>query len=328
LTDDANAPKKRPAFQFYPADWRKDVELRSCSVAARGLWIDLMCIAHECEPYGHLTVNGRAMNAAQMAGQVGLVPAACKRLLDELIANGVARQTADGTVYSKRMIDDERVRNARAEGGKAGAEHGAKGAEFGNKGGRPKKSKGAPKTPLRDQSEPPPSSSSSTSSSPSGGPSTDALHPSRRSGDKPPAPTSATWDAYAAAYRGRYGVDPVRNASVNGKLANFVAKLAADEAPEVAAFFVGHDGALYVNASHPVDLLLRDAEALRMQWATGRQTRVIAAHGTESFRERDQRATRERMAQWAPGVAAPATAGAPSADIIDMEPVNAALRLG
>ena len=29
---------KRPAFQFYPSDWRKDMALQSCSVAARGLW--------------------------------------------------------------------------------------------------------------------------------------------------------------------------------------------------------------------------------------------------------------------------------------------------
>ncbi len=72
---------KRPAFQFYPADWRKDMALQSCSVAARGLWIDCMCIAHECEPYGHLTVNGRAMTPMQMAGQVGLSAAQCAKLL-------------------------------------------------------------------------------------------------------------------------------------------------------------------------------------------------------------------------------------------------------
>lgn len=158
-------PKKRPAFQFYPADWRKDVELRSCSVAARGLWMDLLCIAHECEPYGHLTVNGRAMTAQQIAGQVGVALGQCKTLLAELIANGVARQNLDGTIFSKRMVNDERVRNARAEGGKEGAEHGAKGGEHGIKGGRPKAIKGANKTPLDDDLEPPPSSSLSSSSS-------------------------------------------------------------------------------------------------------------------------------------------------------------------
>lgn len=160
---------KRPAFQFYPGDWRKDVELRACSLAARGLWIDLLCVAHECEPYGHLVLNGKPMTLAQIAGQIGVPAPQVKKLLDELIDNGVARRADDGSVYSKRMVDDERVRNARAEGGKAGSAHGIKGAEHGTKGGRPAKPKGVAKggseTPLTGREEPPPSSSSSSSSS-------------------------------------------------------------------------------------------------------------------------------------------------------------------
>jgi hypothetical protein len=158
---------KRPSFQFYPADWRKDVELRSCSVAARGLWIDMLCLAHECEPYGHLVVNARPMKAAQIAGQVGLTTAQCEKLIAELVENGVARLTADGTMYSKRMVEDEDMRNRRAEGGKAGSEHGHKGAEHGKKGGRPVKLRGVSKppldAPLHPPLEPPPSSSSSSS---------------------------------------------------------------------------------------------------------------------------------------------------------------------
>lgn len=161
---------KRPAFQFYPADWRKDVELRSCSIAARGLWIDILCIAHECDPYGHLAINGRPMTAAKLAGQVGLTAAQCKTLLDELIENGVARIDGEGVIYSKRMVQDEDVRNRRADGGKAGSEHGKKGAEHGIKGGRPRKEKGDLKTPLKTHlgvyEEPPPSSSSSSSNTP------------------------------------------------------------------------------------------------------------------------------------------------------------------
>lgn len=160
---------KRPAFQFYPADWRKDVELRSCSVAARGLWIDVLCIAHECEPYGHMTVNGRGMTSTQIAGQVGLTSAQCAKLMQELIDNGVARKTADGVVYSKRMVDDEDLRQRRSEGGKAGSEFGAIGAEHGSKGGRPRKATGDNKPPLEPPLDPPlkppPSSSSSSSTS-------------------------------------------------------------------------------------------------------------------------------------------------------------------
>jgi DnaT DNA-binding domain len=160
---------KRPAFQFYPADWRKDVELRACSLAARGLWIDLMCVAHECEPYGHLMLNGKPMTPAQIAGQIGVPAAQVKKLLDELVDNGVARRTEQGAIFSKRMVDDERLREQRAETGRAngakGAEFGHLGSEHGNKGGRPK-ADNPPKEPGQEPPQNPlPSSSSSSSSS-------------------------------------------------------------------------------------------------------------------------------------------------------------------
>jgi hypothetical protein len=85
------------------------------------------------------------------------------------------------------------------------------------------------------------------------------------------APTSAVWASYSEAYLAKYGATPVRNATVNGQLAKFVSRLGAEEAPAVAAYFVGHKNALYVRAMHPANLLLRDAEKLRTEWATGRQ---------------------------------------------------------
>ncbi len=100
---------------------------------------------------------------------------------------------------------------------------------------------------------------------------------------KEPPPSSAAWDAYAKAYERRYRAAPVRNAAVNGQLAMLVARLGAEEAPLVAAFFVGHRNALYVNAMHPVNLLLRDAEKLRTEWATNRQmTRTQAAQADKT----------------------------------------------
>ena len=87
-----------------------------------------------------------------------------------------------------------------------------------------------------------------------------------------PKPTAATWNAYATAYSDRYGEAPVRNAKVNGQLAKLVDRLGVDEAPRVAAFYVGHNRADYVRATHPVDLLLSHCEGLRTQWAKGTQT--------------------------------------------------------
>ena len=169
---------KRPAFQFYPADWRKDAALQSCSIAARGLWIEVMCIAHECEPYGHLTINGKAMTPAQIARLVGISSKECTALFAELEEAGVLSRSDDGTIFSRRMVRDEDLRQRRAAGGEAGSEHGIKGKEYGSKGGRPSKGRGVLEPPI----EPPPSSSSS--SSPSGNKKTPM-------GDKSPIPPAA-----------------------------------------------------------------------------------------------------------------------------------------
>jgi hypothetical protein len=160
---------KRPAFQFYPADWRKDAALQSCSLCSRGLWAEMMCIMHECDPYGTLSVNGKPMGAPQLSRLVGESEKGVKKLLQELEDAGVFSRDSEGRIYSRRMVKDEYVRNIRAEGGKAGSEHGAKGAEHGKKGGRPPKNKGGFETPLAGDEEPPPSTTSSSSSSTSMG---------------------------------------------------------------------------------------------------------------------------------------------------------------
>jgi len=43
---------KRPSFQFYPADWRNNAKLRRCSEAARGAWMDILCVLHDSDEYG------------------------------------------------------------------------------------------------------------------------------------------------------------------------------------------------------------------------------------------------------------------------------------
>lgn len=154
---------KRPAFQFYPSDWRTDPGLRLCSLAARGLWADMLCLMHEAEPYGHLTLSdGREITGAMLARLVGEGSGEVADLLSELEDNSVFSRNDDGIIFSRRMVRDEAIRNARAAGGPLGAADGVKGKEHGAKGGRPKKQKPPLPETERGVSEPPPSSSSSS----------------------------------------------------------------------------------------------------------------------------------------------------------------------
>lgn len=98
----------------------------------------------------------------------------------------------------------------------------------------------------------------------------------RQKANAEPAKGAATWDAYAVAYNNRYGVDPVRNAKANGIVSRLVDRL-GDESPAVAGYYVGSNSALYVRSKHCLDLLLRDAEGLRTELATGRMVTTAAA---------------------------------------------------
>ena len=120
---------KRPAFQFYPGDWLRDTALRTCSIGARGLWIDMICFMHEGNPYGHLKVNQKVILSTNLAVMCGATLQDIEGWLGELSSAGVFEKTEDGTIYSRRMIRDEIIREARAAGGKLGGNPNLKDAE-------------------------------------------------------------------------------------------------------------------------------------------------------------------------------------------------------
>lgn len=80
----------------------------------------------------------------------------------------------------------------------------------------------------------------------------------------------SVWSAYAGSYADRYGTNPVRNAKVNSNVKAFVQRVGAEEAPQIAAWFVSHPGGFYTGRMHDFGCLLSDAEKLRTEWATGR----------------------------------------------------------
>ena len=79
-----------------------------------------------------------------------------------------------------------------------------------------------------------------------------------------------TWKAYSEAYELRYHAKPVRNASVNAKVKQFVQRIGHSESPAVAAFFVERvNERLVVQRVHDLGLLLSGAEGYRTQWVAG-----------------------------------------------------------
>ena len=109
-----------PWMKFYPADWRADPALRMCSIAARGLWMEILCLMHEATPRGSLLVNGLPVSGKQLAVLSGITPRELGILMDELEAAGVFSKEDNGTVYSRRIRRDV----ARAERDKANGKGG------------------------------------------------------------------------------------------------------------------------------------------------------------------------------------------------------------
>lgn len=107
----------RPSFQFYPGDWLRNAKLSICSLASQGLWLRMMCIMHQAEPYGHLRIGPQRVDDNILARAVGVSIKDILPLLSELEHAGVFSRESDGTIICRRMISDERIRKSRAAGG-------------------------------------------------------------------------------------------------------------------------------------------------------------------------------------------------------------------
>lgn len=148
----------RPAYQYYPSDEQNETTLKTASLAARGLWHEMLNFMHFAIPRGWLvTAAGKTIGPEQLARLVGESPAIVKKLLGELEDNGVFSRTDSGIIYSRRMVRDEHIMNVRAASGA--------------KGGNPKlvkqnEKKGSSLLNQSSKQNPTPSSSSSSSSSP------------------------------------------------------------------------------------------------------------------------------------------------------------------
>ena len=97
-----------------------------------------------------------------------------------------------------------------------------------------------------------------------------------------PNPANAeTWQAYRAAYLQAYGVEPLRNAKVNGQIANFVKLVGEDKAPHIAAFYVSHPNHWYRTKGHDFGTLLANAQALSTDWQRNTRTTSVQTRQQE-----------------------------------------------
>jgi hypothetical protein len=200
---------RRPSFQFYPGDWVANPNLRRCSHAEKGAWVDILCLLHDQAEYGVLR-----WPLKEIAQAVGCTLSTLQGLVAKGVLKGDDKDSSSAFIYtprsgrkdgqpvtllpaqsgpvwySSRMVRDEYVRTVRGEGSRFSG-----GDEAPSKQALKTASKLAPKPPFGDGSSSSPSSSSSVS-------------PSLRSGDTAQRPSGDR--GYAPEFEAAWGLYPSR----------------------------------------------------------------------------------------------------------------------
>src|SRR6186997_2441908 len=104
---------KLPAFQFYPANWRKSTDVQAMSFHDRGVWFELLCLMHESEERGRLILGGRPIRDEILAKLIGTSTKKLRNSIQIFLEFGVAFRDESGALCNRRMMRDEQIRQAR-----------------------------------------------------------------------------------------------------------------------------------------------------------------------------------------------------------------------
>ena len=113
---------KSPGFWFFTGDWMKDPELRFCSLFARGLLVDLLCILFEANEQGYASnPDGTPRTDEQIADAVAGGSRDEKlAALAELERSGVLSRDNRGVLFSRRIARLAELSAARKQNGSKG----------------------------------------------------------------------------------------------------------------------------------------------------------------------------------------------------------------
>lgn len=111
---------KLPAFQFYPADWKKDIKVQSLSFEERGIWFEILCLMHESEERGKLVINKKPMDEEMISRLISCEISLLQQTLKKILFLRVAYKDKNGIIFNKRMVNDEKIIKIRRKCGKKG----------------------------------------------------------------------------------------------------------------------------------------------------------------------------------------------------------------
>jgi hypothetical protein len=118
---------KLPWMKWSWADWNKETGLRLASLAAKGLWVEMLSIMATSTKKGYLLIGEKQMSSKNLAKLTHTPENEILSLLDELRSLGIFSEAPDGTIYNRRMVRESELSSIRAECGKLGGQAKSKG---------------------------------------------------------------------------------------------------------------------------------------------------------------------------------------------------------
>ena len=101
---------KNPSSIWYWNDWLVDPCVRGCSMAAQGMWMQMLGIAAAAD--GYVRVGDKPCSMSDLATLTGQDKRSVSKWVRELDRRGVFSRSEDGTIFCRRMV---REAEARAE---------------------------------------------------------------------------------------------------------------------------------------------------------------------------------------------------------------------
>lgn len=109
-----------PYMRFFTSDWLGSTSLRRVSLAAKGVWIEMLCLMWANTPRGELSRRGKPESIEDIASMIHGDRAQVIAAIKELIGAEVADVREDGTIFSRRMVADVSLSESRADAGRRG----------------------------------------------------------------------------------------------------------------------------------------------------------------------------------------------------------------
>lgn len=111
---------KLPQMPFYYKDWIADANLSRCSLASKGVAIELICLMWDCDERGKLITAGSPWTMADIRQVVRGPDDDIETCVIELVAKQVIKIDSSKCYYSSRMLKDENKRVQLAINGSKG----------------------------------------------------------------------------------------------------------------------------------------------------------------------------------------------------------------